>query len=179
MNPLPTLSENARFSRSTVALLVGVAAFAFVFAAVLGLFHGPFLIDNGDSGPEAASFEFNETTVLVPRNENVSESTGVVIAHHSGKDYPQEAVTIEVNGKQAFDFEQESGMYAPWNDSEAPLSEEPTRILLYGEPTDEENADDPEQHSTIEDGDVIEVVWYEPGGDRMNVLQRYVVGAEG
>ena len=161
-----------------MALLVGVAAFALVFATVLGFLHGPFLLGDSEAESTATSFEFRETNVTAYEIGSETIDRALVVSYHSGHDHPQEAVTIEINGVQAFAVDRESGIHEPWNDDDGTISDASAQVVLYENRSDDSEGSDGEQYATIEEGDIVEVVWYEPGGNRMNVLQRYVVEGE-
>lgn len=92
---------------------------------------------------------------------------------------------VRVNGDRGWDLNDRNRTARVWDGSEGRLSDGPARVVAVGD--DARRADpadaagvpsNPGRPRPIEAGDVIEVVWIEPGGDRMTVLQRHVVGGE-
>ena len=173
-------------TRSTLALVVGATVFAVVLAGALVVFG---LVSdaggNHDDEIPYAGFEFEERNITIPSVDAESNRTAVLITYQSGMDLAQTDVSVEVNGEPAWNLEyrESEGNYTAyvWNSSNDPISEDAARIIVYGEDAEsvEIDAEDGlDQLQFLAEGDIVEIVWRESDGERMTVLQRYVVGAD-
>jgi len=183
------VSAVAELNRSLLALALGAAAFAAVLAGSLALVGAAGGDPVGDDSVPYAGFEFEETTVEVEvgngPGDGASSRRAVRMAFRGGGDLPRGEVVVWVNGDRGWDVNDRNRTVPVWNGSAGRLSDGPARVVAAG--GDAERDDPADAAATapppgsgglrpIEAGDVIEVVWIEPGGDRASVLQRYVVG---
>lgn len=169
-------------SRRTTAVVFAAVALTFLVTFGLLIVYGPGAADETDAAGNTphASFTFSEQSVTVADGEGNTTRTAVVITHRSGSDLPQDNVTVTVNGAEGWDLrpteEEYNATVRPWNESGGSISAEPARIVVYDDlDADHVLEEEGSDYYTLEEGDVIEVVWR--GSERdLAVLQRYVVG---
>ncbi len=172
--------------RSTIALILGIAAFAVVLAA--GLVALGMVSDSGGNASEEypyAAFTFTETNVTIHTPNESSYARALVVEHRAGMELPQDQVYLQVNGERAWDIEEHEGggsrTVATWNRSGDIVTMESARIVGFGEIEEGGNVAvgmNRNEFQLLQEGDVIEVMWEEPGGERRTVLQRFEVESE-
>lgn len=168
-------------TRSTVALFVGLVAFALTIAVVLFVAQGAFGPAGSAEGKVPyAAFSFSTSNVTVHGQNGTTNLTAVTIEYKSGTELPQRNVTVRINGHPAWNLvETADGQVttAPWAASDLPISATSTRVVVYGPGSANESVTTwgaNETYRPIESGDIVDVVWH--GGEgQMTVLQRHVV----
>lgn len=143
--------------------------------------------DDTDTNPElpAAHLTITEGNATITDHEGPSNRTVVEITYRSGTDVLQGQVAVRVNEQTAWDVRQndegDNVSVSVWDEPSTSISDESARVVVYGAELDErdlQREDVSDRYSYLEEGDVIEIVWYGDGGETMTVLQRYEVGQE-
>jgi len=184
-------ADDRRIAASVVALIILSAA----LVGGVALAANAFVIDTDQErdGMPYASFQYEAHNETIPPGGDANR-TALTISQKSGLELDQENVVVTVNGERAWtvrDLDNGSARIAPvWTSKDAAVGETSARVAVYGDslngtvirPADEvENeSEDGERtappYGYIEDGDIVQVVWRSDDGNRMTVLQRYVVG---
>ncbi|HMB50060.1 MAG TPA: hypothetical protein VKM69_05315 [Natronoarchaeum rubrum] len=192
MNPRDRLpAVDRRVVASVVALILLSAA----LVGAVALAANAFVIDTDQerNGMPYASFQYESQNETIPHGGDANRTT-LTITQESGLEIDQENVVVTVNGERAWtvrELDNGSVRIAPvWTSKDAAVEETSARIAVYGDslngtvirPADEVENDPEDGEQTappyefIQPGDVVQVVWRSDDGNKMTVLQRYVVG---